>query len=93
MRDTKREAETQAEGEVGSLQGGPCGTQSQIPGSGPESEADAQPLSHPGVHKQCQIIMYQNCLIKDAWVVLLVELQSLGFSSGSDLRVKRSQEP
>ena len=26
MRDTQREAETQAEGEAGSLQGAPCGT-------------------------------------------------------------------
>ena len=28
MRDTEREAETQAEGEAGSLQGARCGTQS-----------------------------------------------------------------
>ena len=31
MRDTEREAETQAEGEKGSLQGARCGTQSQDP--------------------------------------------------------------
>ena len=31
MRDTKREAETQAEGEAGSMQGAQCGTQSQDP--------------------------------------------------------------
>ena len=30
MRDTQREAETQAEGEAGSLQGAPCGTRSQV---------------------------------------------------------------
>ena len=29
MRDTEREAETQAEGEAGSMQGTPCGTRSQ----------------------------------------------------------------
>ena len=29
MRDTQREAETQAEGEAGSMQGAPCGTQSR----------------------------------------------------------------
>ena len=32
MRDTQREAETQAEGEAGSLQGAQCGTPSQDPG-------------------------------------------------------------
>ena len=42
MRDTKREAETQAKGEVGAPQGARCGTQSQIPGSHPEPEADTQ---------------------------------------------------
>ena len=35
MRDTEREAETQAEGEAGSLQGAPCGTRSQDPGITP----------------------------------------------------------
>ena len=48
MRDTEREAETQAEGEAGSLQGAQCGTRSQDLGSRPEPKADAQPLSHPG---------------------------------------------
>ena len=42
MKDT--EAETQAEGEAGSLWGTSCRTR----GSGPEPKADAQPLSHPG---------------------------------------------
>ena len=45
MRDTEREAETQAEGKAGSLM------QDSIPGppgSCPEQKADAQPLSHPG---------------------------------------------
>ena len=51
MRDTERdrEAETQTEGEAGSLQGARCVTRSQILGSHPGPEADAQPLSHPGV--------------------------------------------
>ena len=49
MRDTEREAETQAEGEAGSMQGAPCGTRSQDPGPCPELKADAQPLSHPGI--------------------------------------------
>ena len=53
MRDTKKEAETQAEeGEAGSLQGARCGTRSWDPGSRPEPTADAQLLSHPGVPDQ-----------------------------------------
>ena len=48
MRDTEKEAETQAEGEAGSLQGAPCGTRSRTPGSGPGLEAGIKPLSHPG---------------------------------------------
>ena len=48
MRDTEREAETQAEGEAGSLWGAWCGTQSQDPGSHSEPKADVQLLSHPG---------------------------------------------
>ena len=32
MRDTQREAETQAEGEAGSMQGARCGTRSRHPG-------------------------------------------------------------
>ena len=40
MKDTEREAETQAEGEVGFLRGARCGTRSQDPGDlGPEAEA------------------------------------------------------
>ena len=48
MRDTQREAETQAKGETGSL-GGVCdaGLDFRTPGSRPEPKADAQPLSHP----------------------------------------------
>ena len=45
MRDTEREAETQVEGEAGSMQGAQCETRFQIPGSRPEPKADAQPLN------------------------------------------------
>ena len=48
MRDTEREAKTQAEGEAGSPWGARCGTQSLELGSCPEPKADAEPLSHPG---------------------------------------------
>ena len=56
MRDThtQREAEIQAEGKAGSMQGAQCGTQSWDhvglnPGSCSELKADIQPLSYPGV--------------------------------------------
>ena len=42
-------AETQAEGEAGSMQGAQCEVQSWIPGSYREPKADAQPLSHSGI--------------------------------------------
>ena len=50
MRDTEREAETQAEGEAGSMQGPQCGTQSQNPGITPRSEgrcSTTKPPRHP----------------------------------------------
>ena len=62
MRDAEREAETQAEGEAGSLQGAPCGTRSRDPGSRPEPKADAQPLSHPGAPR-ITIFVYLKLLI------------------------------
>ena len=49
MGDTERGAETQEEGEAGSLQGARRGTWPQTPGSHPELKADAQLLSHPSV--------------------------------------------
>ena len=45
-RHTQREAETQAEGEAGSIQGARCGTRSQTRGSRPEPKAGASLLSH-----------------------------------------------
>ena len=47
MRDTEREAETQAEGKAGSLQGARHGTRSQDPRITPWAEGGAKPLSHP----------------------------------------------
>ena len=48
MRDTEKEAETQAEGEAGSMQGPDAGLDLRTLGSQPELKADAQPLGHPG---------------------------------------------
>ena len=74
MRDT--EAETQAEGEAGSLWGARSGTWSQDPGIWPELEADAQPLSHPGAPQiyifpsllaycQFSLILFPNAFTPD----------------------------
>ena len=51
MRDTERGqgAETQAEGEAGSMQEARYRTRSQGLGSRPELKAAAQLLSHPGI--------------------------------------------
>ena len=50
MKDTEREAETQAQGgEAGSMQGAWCKTGSRNPGSAPETKADAKTLSHPSI--------------------------------------------
>ena len=46
MRD--REAETQAEGETGSMQEAQHGTRSQVSRIMPWAEGGAKPLSHPG---------------------------------------------
>ena len=47
--ERETEAETQAEGEAGSLWEEPdAGLNPRTPGSRPGPKADAQPLSHPG---------------------------------------------
>ena len=61
MRDTEREAETQAEGEAGSMQELDVGLDPRTPGSLPGPKADTQPLSHPGVPKCALLIV---CFIK-----------------------------
>ena len=48
MREPQREAETQAKGEAGSMQGARCGTRSGVSRITPWAEGDAKPLSHPG---------------------------------------------
>ena len=50
MRDTQREAETQAEGEAGSMHWEPdVGFDPRSPGSCPGPKAGAKPLHHPGI--------------------------------------------
>ena len=49
MRDAEREAETQAEGEAGSLQESNVELEPGTLGSCPEPKAATQPLSYPDV--------------------------------------------
>ena len=60
IRDRHREAETQAEGEAGSIQGVQWGTRPRTLGSWPELKADAQTLSHPGV--PCYVFNRGYCI-------------------------------
>ena len=55
IRDThkEREADTQAEGEVGPMQGAQCGTQSRVSRIMPWAEGGAKLLSHLGCPKFC----------------------------------------
>ena len=46
MRDTEREAETQAEREAGSMQGARCGTQSRVSRITPQAESGIKLLGH-----------------------------------------------
>ena len=60
MRDTETEgdAETQAGGEAGSMQGAQCGTRSRVSRIMPWTEGGAKPLSHWGCPKPIFIKMY-----------------------------------
>ena len=49
MIDIEREAETQAEGEAGSMQEPDVGLDPGTPGSHPRPKAGAKPLHHPGI--------------------------------------------
>ena len=58
MRHTHREAETQAEGEAGSMHREPdVGFNPGSPGSRPGPKAGAKPLRHPGIPRY---ILYKN---------------------------------
>ena len=66
MRDTKRESETKAEGEAGSLWGARCGTRSQDPGVTTWAEG-RQTLNHWATQTSLDILLLissiQNCLV------------------------------
>ena len=67
MRDTQREAETQAEGEAGSLWGANAGLDPRTPGSRPELKADAQSLSHQGAPIIIFLIQNGGGVPKPVW--------------------------
>ena len=75
MRDTQREAETQAEGEAGSCKGPDVGLNPGNPGSGPDPKADAQPLGPPGVPKNR--ILENVSMVQLCWGVIRVKPGSL----------------
>ena len=58
MRDTKKETETQAEREAGSMQQPDVGLNPGTLGPGPEPNADAQPLRHPGVPPPMSLLLF-----------------------------------
>ena len=63
MRDTQREAETQAEGEAGSMHREPdVGFDPGSPGSRPGPKAGAKPLYHPGIPIAIVIIIGSSIL-------------------------------
>ena len=61
MEDTEREreAETQVEGEAGSMQGARRGTRSRVSRIMPWAEGSTKPLSHPG----CLEAHFHKCLV------------------------------
>ena len=95
MPDSQLKAETQAEGEAGSVQEPNGGLDPRTPGSRPESKADAQLLSHPGappgLNFWVQIMLYSELyFVKDASLAYHTQTkcdlvsQSQWFSSGGE---------
>ena len=71
MRDTDREAETQAEGEAGPCREPNVGLDPRTPGSGLGLKAGAKLLSHPGIPKQTKPVNSLSLLL------LLTQLDSV----------------
>ena len=85
MGDRETEAETEAEGEAGSLWRAQCGSRTQDPGSQPEPKADAQMLNHLGAPRA---YFFKKSLFGKTLIVQSVECLTLGFSSCHGLEVK-----
>ena len=65
IKDTgnKRETETQAEGEAGSMQGAGRGTRSQVSRITPRAAGGAKPLSHRGCPER---IIFKKCRTQES---------------------------
>ena len=80
MRDTEteREAETQAEGEAGSMQGAWCGTQSRVSRITPWAEGSTKPLSHPGCPHVKNLLQFLGEPLRKAkqssWIKTIIPL-------------------
>ena len=62
MRDTEREAETQAERQKQAPRREPnVGLDPRTPGSHPGPKAGAKPLSHSGIPNNLNLYLFQDC--------------------------------
>ena len=82
----EREAETQAEGETGSVQGAQRGTRSQISRIRPWAEGGAKPLSHWGCPKNW--FLYKSChspflISNNTLDSMLLQFSSMEFTVGT----------
>ena len=74
MNDREREAETQAEGKPGSMEGVQCGTRSRVSRIMPWAEGGTKPLSNRG----CPIL---GILLQNNLQVLLSDMQVIMYKS------------
>ena len=81
MRDTEREAETQAEGEAGSMLGNRRGTRSWVSRVRPLAEGGTKPLNHQAAQIYQFLIIHQSdmclSLLKTLFKLSLNNCQSL----------------
>ena len=79
MRDAERERETdtQAEGEAGSMQGARRGTRSRDPGVTLWAEIDAEPMSHPGIQYQINLMLNTILILNEMLMLSTKEIFEL----------------
>ena len=71
MRHRQREAETQAEGEAGSMQGARCGTRSRVSRIMPRAAGGAKPLCHRGCPVFCFKCIFKILMVLPIPLVLI----------------------
>ena len=73
--EREREAETQAEGEAGSMHQEPdVGFDPGSPGSRPEPKAGAKPLRHPGIPRSLFMLRVSGVALVASYLVKLADL-------------------